>query len=305
MTSRTADNDRSVLKGILAAITGFGLFAIGDALGKWLTRDYPVTELLLFNGLFGLLFLLAISPFFDGIKPVFRTRRLKLHLLRAVIIVCQCFMVIYAFSNLPMANVYAFVFAAPLIITALSAPLLGQRVGVKEWIGVLSGFTGILVMLRPGMQPLDLPILAALGTALFFSIGSMMVRVINNSSPDHRFCYSSWPMLLMIRAGIISCMVSGFDMPNGWDLLLFIASGATSCMGMVFMAVAFNTAPAATVAPFHYTQMLWGVGLGYFIWSDLPDLWTITGSFMVIASGLYVIRSQTRKNQPVPVVVRK
>lgn len=297
-------SDKPDMKGILCAMAGFGAFAVGDALGKWLTQDYPVTELIFFNGLLGLLVLLAAGPFFGGLRPTFRTGRPGLHSLRAIVVVSQCFMVIYAFSNLPMTTVYAFVFAAPLMITALSAPLLGQRVGMREWVGVLTGFTGIIIMLRPGLQPLDWPVLAAIGTAIFFSIGSLMVRMIGDVSDDHPFTYSAWPMLFMIPAGAASCLAWGFEIPRGSDFLLFLASGAAAGIGMVLMAVAFSVSHAAVVAPFHYTQMLWGVGFGLLIWNDVPDSWTMAGSTLVIASGLYVIRSRARKRKPLAVPVR-
>ena len=294
-----------ILKGIAASITGFAVFAIGDAVAKWLTQSYPIVFLVLFNGLFGAFFLGLINAMTGGVKRAFRTRKLKLHIIRSVVYSLTAFLVIYAFANLPMANVYAIIFAAPLITTALSAPLLKQHVGKREWAGVLAGFAGILVMLRPGLQPIDLATISALAGAFMFSTTSLMVSIISRDNDDHRMVYCMYPVMFQILAGILACLAAGFEIPQtivvDMDMGLFLLSGLLGATGLYFVSTAFHIAPAAIVAPFHYSQMIWGVLLGYMIWNDIPDQWTLIGGFMIIASGLYIIQTQTRR-QPAPVV---
>jgi drug/metabolite transporter (DMT)-like permease len=267
----------------------FGLFSLMDALVKWLSADYPVPQILLCNALFALVPVGAMVARGGGL-PQLRTRRLGLHLVRGVLGTTGGFLAFYAFSRLPLADAYAIIFATPLLITALSVPILGEAVGWRRWSAVLIGFVGVLVMLRPGVAPLGAGSLAALGAACASACAILLVRKlsITETTPSIAF-YSN------VTAVVLVAIVFGraFVLPSPIDLALMATSGLLGGTALLVLIAAYRRSPAALVAPFQYSQMLWALLLGALLWSDFPEPAMLLGASIVAGSGLFILYRET------------
>jgi drug/metabolite transporter (DMT)-like permease len=267
----------------------FGLFSIMDALIKWLSATYPVPQLLVCNALFALL-PVAVMVVRRGGLPQLRTRRLGLHLLRGLLGATGGFLAFYAFSQLPLADAYAIIFATPLLITALSVPILGEAVGWRRWCAVAVGFLGVLVMLRPGVAPVGVGSLAALGAACASACAILLVRKLSLTETTTSIAFYSNVVVVLLIGAVFG---SAFVAPSPLDLALMAASGLIGGTALLVLIAAYRRTPAALVAPFQYTQMLWAIVLGALIWSDLPEPIMLLGALIVAASGLFILYRET------------
>lgn len=290
------DGTHSALPGILLVLAAFVLFTIMDTMAKWLTGAYSLPQIMLLNTVFGHSIVMALLLTRMGGWPAIRTRRLGLHLLRGAVAVGGGFGGYFAFSRMPMADVYAIIFAAPLMITALSAPFLGEHVGWRRWTAVVVGFSGVVLMLRPGAGVMDIGAFGALAAALAHAIAMLTVRRMGDTEAPIAFAFYTNMAAFLISGALLP--FSGFVMPSLHDLALSAGCGITGALGLVCIVTGFARAPAAVVAPFQYTQMLWGMGMGYLVWGDIPDSGLFIGGGIVIASGLYIVHREARPPHP-------
>ncbi|MCB9990565.1 MAG: DMT family transporter [Rhodospirillales bacterium] len=281
------------IKGVLLAIIGFSLFAIGDAIYKYVSPFYSIYVMGFFGSLFGTIAMLVYCRLTGGIKNALKTGHLRLHILRGILLLAQFLLAIYALQQISLAKFYALVFAAPFITTILSIPLLGQSVDWKRWASVIVGFIGVLIVLRPGIIPLEPASIACLSAAVLFSVANLLAGKIGTGkeSPLSFGLYVE----LVITPCIFLLALPDFTLPSLPHLGLLAFCGVSGAVALVALAIAFAKAPAAVAAPFHYTQMLWGIALGYVVFGDVMDLWTGIGAAIIIASGLWLIRTEHRK----------
>lgn len=287
-------------QGMGLALSGFFIFSIGDVIAKWQTLSYSLMHYAFFATLGSVAVLLLLSPLMGGIRKTLASDKLGLHLIRGLIFSAQYLTIVYAFSRLPMATAYAMIFAAPLISTALSIPLFREQAGLRRWLVILSGFAGVLIILRPGMLPLDPGMIAVCASAALFAVGSLMARYIGKGETPLSFAIFP-PVLTACFTGLYLGVQDKFILPPPGDLSMMIAGGLCSAFGMLCLAYAFLKAPVAAVAPFHYSQIIWGSVFGLLIFGDIPGLWTYIGSAVIIASGLHLIfMEKTRPAQRMP-----
>jgi len=281
------------VRGVYLASIGFSLFALGDAMFKYLSTYYSISLLLFFNAAFGMSVLILASPWLGGLKATLQTAQLKLHLLRSILILIQLSLVVYGLSQMPMTKTYAIVFTAPLIATMLAIPLLKDPVNSKQWLAIITGFAGVLIILRPGFIPIDLAALGVLVAALFFSLANIIVRFMRRT----RNTILSWVfypnMLILLVTGCL--LNTDFILPPAEHLALFFLLGISSSSGAIFITKAFLCSSVATASSLHYIQMLWAVLLGYFVFQDHVDLWTVAGSVVIICSGIYLLQLAKKK----------
>jgi drug/metabolite transporter (DMT)-like permease len=275
--------------GIGMGALAFGLFSLMDALVKWLSASYPVPQILVCNALFALVPVGAMVVHRGGL-PQLHTRRLGLHLVRGVLGTTGGFLAFYAFSRLPLADAYAIIFATPLLITALSVPILGEAVGWRRWSAVLIGFVGVLVMLRPGMAPMSLGSLAALGAACASACAILLVRKLSVTETTTSIAFYS-NVTAVVLTGI--AFSATFVVPSLLDLALMAASGLIGGTALLVLIAAYRSSPAALVAPFQYSQMLWAILLGALVWGDLPEPLMLLGASIVAGSGLFILYRET------------
>jgi len=267
----------------------FGLFSMMDALVKWLSATYPVPQILVGNALFALV-PVGVMVARRGGLPQLRTRRLGLHLVRGLLGTTAGFLAFFAFSRLPLADAYAIIFATPLLITALSVPILGEAVGWRRWSAVVVGFVGVLIMLRPGVAPMGAGSLAALGAACASACAILLVRKLSITETTTSIAFYSNLVAVLLIGAVFG---SAFIVPTPVDLALMAASGLIGGSALLVLIAAYRRSPAALVAPFQYTQMLWAIALGALIWSDLPEPVMLLGAAIVAVSGLFILYRET------------
>lgn len=283
-----ADQGRRTLAGIGSMILAVGLFAAMDAIVKWLSDSFPLIELVFFRSLFALLPLGLLMARGGGWRQL-RVTRPGLHLLRSSVGLVSMYLYFVSYKLLPLADAFALGFVAPLFMTALSVPLLREKVGPRRWVAVAVGFSGVLVMLRPGGDLFQLAAIVPIVAAFTYALAMVIIR--NLSRYDGAIA-------IIFYFTMFSLLVSGATLPWVWVMPEGMQWGWLALMGLlggvaqIFMTRAFVMAPIAAVAPFEYTGMLWGVALGWAIWGTLPDTWTWAGSFILIGSGLYILHRE-------------
>jgi drug/metabolite transporter (DMT)-like permease len=281
--------------GIGLGALAFGLFSLMDATVKWLSATYPVPQILACNALFALLPVWVMAMRRGG-RGQLRTCRLGLHLLRGLLGTASGMLAFYAYSRLPLADAYAIIFTTPLLITALSVPILGEAVGWRRWSAVVVGFVGVLVMLRPGVAPIGAGNLAALGAACAAACAVLLMRKLSVTDTTTSIAFYS-----NVTAVVLTGIAFGpmFIVPSLHDLALMATSGLLGGSALLVLIAAYRRSPAALVAPFQYSQMLWAILLGALLWGDLPEPVMLLGAAIVTASGLFILyRERTLGRRP-------
>ena len=283
-----ADQGRQTLAGIGSMILAVGLFAVMDAIVKWLSDTFPLIELIFFRSTFALV-PLAVMMARSGSLRLLRVTRPGLHKLRSSVGLVSMYLYFLAYKLLPLANAFALGFAAPLFMTALSVPLLREKVGPRRWLAVAAGFSGVLVMLRPGGELFQLAALVPLAGAFTYALAMVIIRNLSRHDGTIPIVFYFTMFSLLVSAGSLPWL---WVMPQGTQWAWLAVMGLLGGTAQIFMTRAFVMAPIAAVAPFEYTGMLWGVALGWAIWGTLPDTWTWAGSFLLIGSGLYILHRE-------------
>lgn len=276
--------------GIAFSAASFTLYTGMDTAAKLLSGGYPLGQIVFFNALFSLFPFACALPWLGGFAAL-APKHLSILLLRGMLVLISLAAAFYAYSVMALADAYAVMFSAPLFITALSVPLLGEAVGWRRWAAVAVGFAGVLVMLRPGTGVLSLGAAACLVSALTYALGALILRRI--ATRETVAAKMLWPMLVMV-AGSAPFAVPGFVAPGLADLAVLALCGMLGGVAQLCLIAAYRHAPAAIAAPFQYTQLLWGVAIGYAMWGDVPDSWMLLGSVFVIGSGLYIVSRELR-----------
>lgn len=279
------------LRGIALIVVAFALFSLVDVLMKHLTAIYPLPQALFLNACVSLVPIAGYALLRGGPRML-ATARPGIQLLRGAVGATAGAGAFFAFQRMPMADVYAILFAAPLVITALARPLLGERVGARRWAAVLAGFAGVLFMLRPDAAVAGVGALGALLSAVCFALSAVIVRRYGTSETA-----PSWPFYGNLLAGALLLPVQPFVWvaPALPDLPLLLSVGLVAGTALLCLIAAFRMAPGPVVAPFQYTQMLWGVLYGALIFGDVPAPSLALGAGIVIASGLYVLRREAAR----------
>jgi drug/metabolite transporter (DMT)-like permease len=282
------------LRAIASMIVAVAAFSGMDALLKLLAASYPPMEVAVLRGAASLPFLvlpIALSGRWHLLKP----RRFPMHLLRGAlqVLVLGCF--IYAVRALTLANAYAVFLSAPLIMTALSVPILKERTDARGWIAIMAGLTGVIVMLRPNVAGfVSLGSLAALIAAVGYAVSAITVRILTRTDTTASVVVWTISLMTLISATIALPHWVGLQ-PQHYHWLVLL--GVLAAIGSYFLTEAFRSAPAAVVAPLEYTALLWGIIIDRLIWHVLPSARVCAGGAIVIASGLYLVwreRTQAR-----------
>jgi drug/metabolite transporter (DMT)-like permease len=261
-------------------------FAGMDALLKLFSQHYPPLEVAFLRGLASLPFM-ALPALIRGRYRDLVPNRIWMHLVRGALMVVMLGAFVYAVRTLSLASAYSIFLAEPLIVTALAALLLGDRVGWRNWIAISVGLVGVVVMLRPSASSLvTVGALAALVAAIAYALSVIALRVISHT--DSTTSVILWTVGLMtVITGL--CAVPHWVpvVAEHWKWLA--ALGLFGALGQHLLTEAFRSAPPAVVAPFEYTALLWGILIDWTVWNVLPATRVYVGGGIVIASGLYLI----------------
>jgi drug/metabolite transporter (DMT)-like permease len=269
---------------------GYLMFGVTCGLGldlcaKGLLDDYPLQQFVFLRSLLGLTAFIAISRWYGGLSSL-RTRRWRWHLLRTVLASIAMFGFFFGLSRMPLVNALTLAFTAPLIVTALSVPVLGEQVGWRRWLAVISGFAGVLVVLRPGSGLISPASLSVLAAAAAYAGLALTARKLAATE-------TTYSMSVYVIAGpmiISSVTLPGtlaWPTPSAW--LLFVLAGLCSVGAWVGIVGGYRRASPSILAPFEYTALIGGAIAGYVLWNEVPDRYVVLGSMIIIGSGLAIV----------------
>lgn len=267
------------------------LFVTMDSIAKHLTARYPVPQVVWARFFFHTL----LIGLWMGrrIRLTAVTRRPVLQFTRSALLTLTTLLFFTGLHFLPMAECSAMIQVGPLLITALSVPLLGERVGIRRWSGVVAGFAGALLIVRPGTAAMQLAILLPLAAACSNALYQIATRLLSRSEST---------MTILFYTPLVGALLMSAATPFFWVSPDAMGWATMALMGLVgglshfTLIKAFTLAPAATVAPFGYSSLVWATLSGLIFFGDFPDGWTIAGAFVIAGSGLYILhREHVRK----------
>ncbi len=294
--------------GVFYLCAGLFIFSFQDVIIKELSDKYPVHQLVFIRGMVAAPLLFALVHFDSGFASL-KTDRYGQHALRIILMFCSYLSFYLAIAAIPLTTAVSLYFTAPLMITALAVPMLGEKIGIRRFCGVLAGFGGVLIMLRPGAAVFDPAALLPIVSAFTYAASQMFSRKLGSTDSASMmafyiaigFTYIGGIMGLGIHlAGIepaahpsLNFLLMPWKMPSGLEFAMIATIGVISAMGFFLLSQAYRIGAANTVAPFEYTAMLWAVVLSYLVWGTTPDALTVVGALIIVAAGVYVLRRES------------
>ncbi len=279
--------------GIVMMLGSVLLFSIMNVLVKSLTEAYPVAEVTFFRNAFALIPVAAAITLQGGWRHSLRTAHPWGHVWRAVIGLTSMSLMFWSFQLMPLGEAVALSFTTPLFLTALSVPLLGEKVGKHRWSAVLVGFAGVLVILRPSGATLLAPgALVGLSAAFGVALAMIAIRQLSRTEP---------PNTIVFYFTAITTLLAALPQPFVWvtptpsALAMLVATGLLGGAAQLLLTRAYSLAPAAVVAPFNYGTLLFAILFGWLLWSEVPRLSMVVGASVVALSGLYILHRETRR----------
>ncbi|KFC71179.1 hypothetical protein FF80_00622 [Devosia sp. LC5] len=273
--------------------TGIGILLLSqlillvlDTSAKWMSaQGIPTGEIVFMRYAVHVALILVFIWPLRG-RDLFRTRNWKLEVLRGICLLLTTAGNFLAMRYLPLTVTGALIFTSPLMICALSGPLLGETVGWRRWLAILAGFVGILIIVRPGTEAFQPASLLGLGAALFLALFSIITRKLAgvDSAMTQQFYAGAVALLLVTPVAFTSWVWPS----NGITWLAFFAAGTVGMIGHILISVAHRYAPPSTLAPFNYLTLLYLAIVSWLIFNQPPDHWFYLGAGFIIASGLYI-----------------
>ena len=279
------------MKAIFYNLLAWVILPVMDGLAKYLSVDLPVLQIVWARYFFTVVITLSFIIIFYR-KQLVWTSKPKLQLFRGLILLCANMLFFYAISIISLTKALTLAFVAPLIVTALSPFILGEIVGYRRWLAVIIGFIGSLIVIRPGLIEFNLATLAALGTGFFYGIYLIITRKLHTVDS---------PLLTLLITGVVGAIILSAYMPFSWiepnpnQWLFMFCIGLCASVGHFFLILSLKYADASKLAPFSYFEIVTNVIIGYYFFSDFPDIWTWVGLLIIINSGIYIsIRERSR-----------
>jgi drug/metabolite transporter (DMT)-like permease len=285
-----------ILRAILSTIFATSCFAILNGMSKTLSMSgYPVIEVIWARYFFAFIFMLAIFLPRSG-RALFRIHRLDTQIVRGMLLFFSSYLYFHGVVYLPLATAASISLTSPIVVTAMSSRLLGEKVGVHRWAAVCIGFVGALIVVRPGHESFDWHILLIVASTICSAFYQIFSR---------RYGQAERPDASATVATIVGTVASTPFLPfewvmptTGWHMVMFVGMGIMAGTGHYFLTIAYSQAPASIVSPFNYSQLIGATIMGYVVFHDFPDLWTWVGAGVIVSSGLYIgYREQVRYRQ--------
>lgn len=292
MGTAPASGLNSTARGILWVIVATLFFTGTNTCAKILGQSHDVLQVVWARYTFHLVLLaLLLNVRFPGIL---RTANLQMQLGRSIMLLVASALYFTGFTLLPLAESSAIINVTPILVTVLSAPLLGERVGIRRWAGVLAGFAGALIIIRPGLGIIDAAALFPLSAASAYALYQIFTRRVSQS--DSALTSIAYTAV----AGTVVCGVAVpfvWTPPDaaGWGLMVLM--GLCGAIGHYCLIRAYTVAEVSTVVPFTFTIMIWMTASGFVVFGDLPDLWAALGMAIIAGSGLYIMHRETRRRR--------
>ena len=276
------------MKAIILNLSAWIVLPFMDTIAKYLSSEISFFQITWARYFFTVVWTLPLMFFFFR-KNLKWSENPKLQILRGVTLLSANICFFYSISIISMAKALTLAFIAPLVTTALSTIILGEKVGIKRWSAVIVGFLGSLIVIRPGLIEFNLATFAALGTGFFYGVYLIITRKLH--TVDN-------PLLTLLITGVVGAIISSLFVPIIWINLsqsqwLWLAlMGIFACLGHLLLIYSLRYADASKLAPFGYFEIVTTIILGYYFFQDFPDIWTFTGLFIIISSGVYVFKRE-------------
>ena len=277
--------------GIACMIGGGLLISVNNAILKSISTTLPLGELISLRALVSVALILGYVVLRGQLQDL-RVTHHRVHLIRGVLQVGSMFLFIAALRALPLVDAMTLVYVGPLIITAMAPAALGERVGWHRWSAVMIGFAGVIVMLRPTGDGLQWAAVIPVAAAFVGAVRDIITR---------RMSAGDTSVGILFYTSCIVALTSSLTLPFGWqvplwrDIALIGVAGLFVTASLFLMIEALRFAQASTVSPFRYVALIWAGVLGFLVFAEVPDAWTVAGGALIIAAGLYLIHRETRR----------
>ena len=280
--------------GVLYGIASVACFAMMDASVKWLDM-FPVGQVLFSRFFFGLIPILMLVPRSE-FKTFYKTSRPKLHAFRAITGTLAIIALFIALREIPLADVVSLTFGGPIFVTLGSIFFLSEKVGIRRWLAVLIGFFGMLLIVKPAYEELNIYYIFPIIFCIFFACVALSIRSLSSTEPNYRIAlYFS---LLSMLVGLLT-LPFGWVMPNKYELFLLIFTGLVGSVANILLTVSLRYAEASLVTPTKYLNLVFAILLGYFIWSEIPKLLTLVGAGLIIISSVIIFMRESELKKKV------
>ena len=257
-----------------------------DLCAKQILVDYSLTQFVLIRSVIAILIMLMLAPRFGGLDAL-KTQEVGWHLLRSLFAIGAMFGFFYGLANMPLVNTLTLGYTAPLIVTALSAIVLGDKVGWRRWSAVIMGFIGVLVMLRPGQQALSFAEVAVLIAAACYASQAITARKL--SGTESTLSLSLYIIVGPLIVAAIFIDAEAWITPDATAWVLMTAAATGSVIAWIGFINGYRSVSPATLAPLEYIALIGGAVAGYLIWDEVPDRWVIVGAVIIVGSGLFTV----------------
>lgn len=283
--------------GISLLIAAMFTMTAMDAAVKWAVADYSLQQVNFIRSIAAMAVLAPLLWKNGGLRALHTTRP-WVHVWRTALMLIISYTWFFALGRMKLADIGAIVMVSPLMITALSAPLLGEKVGLRRWIAVGIGFAGMLTIVRPGagvFQPV-----ALLAVTVAFGYALLILSNRANRAKESLAALTYYPLIgIFIVSGALSPLDWIQPTPVAWTAMIFV--GVCAGIGHVCLTLAFRYASPPVLAPLEYTGLIWAILFGYWFFDELPDQWTVVGMIMIASAGVFVVyREASMSDAPVP-----
>ncbi|WP_374309105.1 DMT family transporter [Dongia sp.] len=286
---------------------GVLLFGVADASVKWLTSGYGTWQILAVGRMPALIVAIGLTWRATGSPFKVKTAHFRFHAMRSILIMLTGYTFFEGLRFLPLVDCIAIAFAAPLFVTALSGPLIGESVGFRRWMAVGVGFVGVVIALIAAprsdgsfISHLNFGAVLVLISAFFYSLTLITLRRISGKDSSHNILFHTSTATL-----IVVCPLAAMDWhwPTGADWAVLLLQGGSSAVAQLCMIKAFRSGEASMLAPIEYTALIWAAFFGWSIWNEIPTLQTLAGAAIIIAANFYIAQREVhhaRKKDIVP-----
>jgi len=284
MPARVTQNPKM---GIFWMLLTMLLFVSMDACAKFLTQSMHVLEVVWGRYFFHLLILMILLA--PRLRTLMTTSHIRLQLSRSLLLLMTTACFFTGLGYIPMADASSIMLTSPIVVTALSMPILKEKVGLRRWASITIGFIGALIIIRPGTGMMQPAAFFPITAAILYGFFQISTRFLSHSEPV---------LTSLLYSALIGTIITTLALPFFWQMpttsewLIMISLGMFGGAGQFTLIKSLTIAPAATVAPFNYTNLIWATLFGFVIFGDLPDRWTITGAAIIVASGLYIFHRE-------------
>ncbi len=273
---------------VALALVGAFLFVVQDSSIKWLSSSLAIIQILFLRNLIAM-GLLSSGAALTGRPIALKTNNPGLMLTRSLIGVVGWYCFFAGLKYLPLATVMALFFSFPIFLTALSVPILGEKVGLRRWAAVLVGFCGVLVITRPGAA-LAWPMLYVLGASLSWALVAILTRKLGKTETTGTMVFYALASFVVVMAVPLYWI---WLPPSATELALISLAALVGVSAQMCLIRAYTVAEPSIIGPIEYTGLVWGALFGYVIWGEIPDVFTLCGALIIAASGLYIIQRES------------